>query len=385
MTSLDDRLNALDDAQRERLRSRLQALSAGHGHGAPRFSLFFFAAAHGRDARRQYELMTDCARFADENGFEAIWVPERHFDPFGAPYPSPSVLAAALAATTKRLQIRAGSVVLPLHDPIRVAEDWAVIDNLSGGRAAIALASGWHPNDFVFAPDAFDKRKQVLVEHMKTVRTLFAGEEISRTDGSGHEITLRTYPRPVQAQIPMWITSTSSVQTWQTGAEHGLNVLTGLVDQSLEDLQQNAAVYRDCLREVGRDPGSYSITAMVHTFIGKPGDDVREIVREPMTDYLRAHLNLYAKFARTQDLNIDVDTITDADRDALARFGFERYYKSHGLFGSPEQALPMVRRMAAAGVDEIACLVDFGLPAEIVLSHLGDLARLQALAKAELP
>src|SRR5580658_4121248 len=136
---------------------------------APRFSLFFFASAHERSTRQQYQLMLESARLADELGFEAIWIPERHFDPFGAPYPSPAVLAAALAASTRRLEIRAGSVVLPLQDPVRVAEDWAVVDNLSGGRAGMAFASGWHPNDFVFAPHNYEMRKQVTLDHVSTV------------------------------------------------------------------------------------------------------------------------------------------------------------------------------------------------------------------------
>ena len=96
------------------------------------FSLFYFAA--GEEAAADgYRLLLESARFADRNGFEAVWTPERHFHAFGGAYPNPSVTGAALAAITEHVGIRAGSVVLPLHSPIRVAEEWAVVDNLSRG------------------------------------------------------------------------------------------------------------------------------------------------------------------------------------------------------------------------------------------------------------
>ena len=81
-------------------------------------SLFFFAdeaSPVGRNGR--YDLLLDCARFADDHGFSAIWTPERHFHRFGGLYPNPAVTGAAIAAVTSRIAIRAGSVVLPLNDP----------------------------------------------------------------------------------------------------------------------------------------------------------------------------------------------------------------------------------------------------------------------------
>ena len=82
------------------------------------------------------------------NGFCAVWTPERHFHAFGGPYPNPSVTGAAVAAVTKNIGVRAGSCVAPLHHPARIAEEWAVIDNLTNGRAGMAIASGWQPDDF---------------------------------------------------------------------------------------------------------------------------------------------------------------------------------------------------------------------------------------------
>ncbi len=88
------------------------------------FSLFFW----GNDdavGPGKYRLLLDSARYADSRGFRAVWTPERHFHAFGGPYPNPAVTGAAVAAITSNLDIRAGSCVLPLHHPARVAEEWA--------------------------------------------------------------------------------------------------------------------------------------------------------------------------------------------------------------------------------------------------------------------
>src|SRR5215213_1093210 len=143
------------------------------------FSLYFFSDDGSKDSADKYHLVLESAKFADQNGFGAVWTPERHFQDFGGLYPNPSVLSAALAMITERVQIRAGSIALPLHHPVRVAEEWSVVDNLSNGRVAISVASGWHPDDFIFAPGAYDERKDVMFSHIETIRKLWAGESVT--------------------------------------------------------------------------------------------------------------------------------------------------------------------------------------------------------------
>jgi natural product biosynthesis luciferase-like monooxygenase protein len=118
----------------------------------PQFSLLFFNADATEQRDDRYKLLFEAARFGDSHAFAAVWTPERHFQRFGGLYGSPSVTGAALAVLTWRIAIRAGSVVLPLQNALRVAEEWAMIDNMSDGRVAIAAASGWHVNDFVLSP-----------------------------------------------------------------------------------------------------------------------------------------------------------------------------------------------------------------------------------------
>src|ERR1044072_728353 len=131
------------------------------------FGIMFFPTGQRRNENK-YHLLIEAAKYADERGFCAVWTPERHFHEFGGLYPNPALTSAALAAITKRVQLRAGSVVLPLHHPIRVAEEWAFVDNLSHGRVAVSFASGWHADDFVFVPENYADRKQLMLQQIET-------------------------------------------------------------------------------------------------------------------------------------------------------------------------------------------------------------------------
>ncbi|MFH0244296.1 MupA/Atu3671 family FMN-dependent luciferase-like monooxygenase [Streptomyces sp. HK10] len=343
------------------------------GGRPPKISLFFFSADLDDRPDEKYELVTECAQLADRLGLHAVWVPERHFDGFGAPYPAPAVLLAALAARTERLRLRAGSVVLPLHDPLLVAEQWGVLDAISGGRAGISLASGWHPDDFVLAPDAYDRRRELLAEGVEELRRLWADEAVERTAPQGRSIAVRSYPVP-RTTPPMWLTSTGNPETWRTAGRLGMNVLTALLQQTVEEVAERAALYR---RELPVDGLATEITVMLHTHLGPDDAAVRRRVREPLLTYLSAHLDLFAKQAVGADLGVRPEDVSEEDRQLLLEHGLQRYYSSAGLFGTVESCRPMVEKLRRAGATELACLVDFGLPREQVLQCVHHLAELQ--------
>ena len=362
------------------------------GGKAPQFSLFYFASSDSTNAADQYRLLMEGARFADANGFEAVWTPERHFHAFGGPYPNPAVISAALAASTSRLKIRAGSVVATLHHPARIAEEWALVDNLSGGRVGIAFASGWQPNDFIFNPDNFADRNGALKRCMDDVRGLWRGETRSFPGPLG-DVELLTYPRPVQPELPVWITSAGNVQTFEEAGRSGANVLTHLLGQNVEEVGKKVAAYRRARSEAGH-AGEGHVTLMLHSFVGENADEVRSIVQRPLTEYLRTSTNLLKQYAWSFPTfkrpvgaeagnELDLSGLSDAETDALLDHAFDRYFETSGLFGTPEDCLPLIRSLRGIGVDEIGCLVDFGVDTDTVLASLPALDRLRQLAAAE--
>ena len=87
------------------------------------------------------------SRYAEEHGALSVVVSEHHHSPDGF-LPSPLVLASAIAARTKKIPIQVGALLLPLHDPIRIAEDMVVLDHISGGRVSYVLAVGYRPEEY---------------------------------------------------------------------------------------------------------------------------------------------------------------------------------------------------------------------------------------------
>ncbi len=360
--------------------------------GQLNFSLFYFASDEGElgegGAADKYRLLIEGAKFADRNGFGAVWTPERHFHAFGGLYPNPSVAAAALATITKNVQLRAGSVVLPLHHPIRIAEEWSLVDNLSSGRVGISFASGWQPVDFVLRPENYQDRNALLYSGIETVRKLWRGEAVEFRGVTGEMTQIRTLPRPIQSELPVWVTTAGSLETWKSAARAGANILTHLLGQTVDEVAEKVRVYRDEWHTAGHS-GAGVVSIMLHTFVGEDRERVKEIVRRPMIEYLRSSLSLvknvassWAAFKRKADgtiaqSGIDLKTLSDDEMNDLLAFSFERYFETSGLFGTPDECVRTAEALEAAGVDDIACLIDYGVPSDTVLEHLELLSRVR--------
>ncbi len=356
------------------------AAAADPRPGAPptAFSLFYFAAGERASGRDGYRLLLEGARWADRSGFEAVWTPERHFHAFGGQYPNPSVTSAALATITERVRLRAGSVVLPLHDPIRVAEEWAVVDNLSDGRVEVSFASGWHADDFVLAPERYERRREAMFEGIEEVRRLWRGGTTERVGGSGATVRVGTLPRPVQPELPVWVTAAGSPDTFFQAGRIGAHLLTHLLGQSVEELAERVRAYREGRREGGHDPESGRVALMLHTFVGDDDAEVRAAVRGPFREYLRTSFDLVLRMAGRAAA--DPSSLSPADVETMLDSAFERFYRTSGLMGTPDACLATVRRVRAAGVDEVACLVDFGVDDDRVLASLD---RLRGVMEAD--
>ncbi|XWN30016.1 MAG: amino acid adenylation domain-containing protein [Devosia sp.] len=338
--------------------------------------LFFFGSdglADETASAGRYDLILEAAERADGAGLRAVWTPERHFHEFGGQYPSPAVMGAALAARTRNLAIRAGSVVLPLNHPIRVAEDWAVIDNLSAGRAGVSFASGWHRRDFVLNPGGYDTRKGDMAALIATVRKLWSGEEVGFWNGE-ETVPIAIRPRAVQPDIPIWLTSAGNPETFIEAGRLEANLLTTVARSQPDVLARNIALYREAFGATsGGDTGH--TTLMMHTFLAGTREAALEVVADPM----RAYLSKASDLVRTSKFAAETDALPDVAVD----FALTQALSSRGLFGAPSDVLERLRQLRALGVDEIACLVDFGLPNDTILDGLDYLFELNELAKKE--
>lgn len=349
------------------------------------FSLYYWGNDDAVSSDR-YELLLEGAKFADANGFCAVWTPERHFHAFGGSYPNPSVTGAAVASVTENLAVRAGSIVAPLHHPARIAEEWAVIDNITKGRVGLAMASGWQPDDFILRPENTPPHnKAALAESIDVVRRLWAGEAVAfpTKDGGTHAVV--TQPRPLSSRIPMWVTTAGNPATWAQAGEVGANVLTHLLGQSIDEVAEKIKVYHAALREAGHDPKDHKVTLMLHTFLADDREVARDIAREPMKDYLRAAAGLIKQYAwafpafkkpegATNAMDIDLGSLEPDELEGILDFAFQRYFEDSGLFGTVDDCVAKVEALKKIGVDEVACLIEYGIDTQTVLAGLRPLA-----------
>ncbi|MEZ5499023.1 MAG: LLM class flavin-dependent oxidoreductase [Steroidobacteraceae bacterium] len=358
------------------------------------FSFFYWNVAKDESDydEEKYRLLIEGAKYADANGFSAVWNPERHFEAFGGLFPNPSVTTAALAMITRHVALRAGSCVVPLHSAIRIAEEWAVVDNLSNGRVGLSIAAGWAPPDFAIRPENFANAKQVMFETTEVVKRLWRGERVSFPGPKG-EVMVRTLPRPVQRDLPIWMTTAGNVESFVQAGQKGYNLLTHLLGQTVEEVAEKVRAYRKAWHEAGHK-GKGQVTLMLHTLVGPDAEDVERAVRQPLKDYLKSAMFLvkaaawqfptFKQMSQEQGRTLDefFANISDEDLDGLLEFAFQRYFHTSGLFGTPATCLAMVDKVRSADIDEIACLIDFGIPTQTVLDHLPYLNELRASAQS---
>jgi natural product biosynthesis luciferase-like monooxygenase protein len=345
--------------------------------GMPQLSIFFFSADSTSDEGGKYQVFLDTSRFADRHGFTAVWTPERHFQAFGGLYGSPSVTSAALAMVTKRIQIRAGSIVLPLQNSVRVAEEWSMIDNLSNGRVGVAFASGWHVNDFVLAPATYRRRYEDMYEKIAVIQRLWRGEEIELPNGIGTDVSVRILPRPIQRELPVWLTAASrSAETFRRAGELGFNILTAnFTVGTVADLVRKIALYRDTIRRCHGRRGH--VTLMAHTFVAKDQVMVHDIAETAMKRFLAANV----KMQEAQDSGVNSDqrfvSLSPEAQERMIRMQTRTNVSGPLSFiGTVDRCAQQAARFIEYGVDEIACLIDFGIELSDVMASVRRLASL---------
>lgn len=340
-----------------------------------RFSFLFFSDVRKdvSDAAK-YAFMSDITRFADRTGFEAIYLPERHFHKFGSIYANPAVMAANLIPQTTRIRFRTAGVTLPLHHPAEVVEWWAMNDVLSGGRVDLGFGSGWATGDFVLAPENYEDRRRICSEGIEIVRRLWRGEAVPFAGPGGQTIPVTVFPRPVQPDLNVWLLVTQNDEGFIHAGRNNYNIFTMLYGNNLDVMRRKIALYRNARREAGLDPAAGTVTLTLHTLLLDDRARVLRAVEAPFKEYIKtaldAHVNAVAEKAAAAP--------TEVERAKMLEYAYQRYCKTGALFGTVEDGRGMVEQAIAAGVDEIACLVDFGVDYAVVKESLAYLERFVA-------
>lgn len=213
------------------------------------FGLHFSCQSPEREWVHIYQETLHQARLAEELGYRSVFLAEHHFLEDGW-VPAPMVVLGGIAAVTEEVTLGTDVIVLPLHHPVAVAEQSAVLDLLSRGRFRLGVAIGWRDEEF----QAFGVRKRERVkrteEGIELMRALFTDEGVSYRGEVFVVEDLDLMPRPVQQPIPIWVGGQSEPAI-RRAAHMGDAWVTSQIE-TIDELEAEYAIYREALEEAGR-------------------------------------------------------------------------------------------------------------------------------------
>jgi alkanesulfonate monooxygenase SsuD/methylene tetrahydromethanopterin reductase-like flavin-dependent oxidoreductase (luciferase family) len=241
-----------------------------------KFGVLQFFSWPGRrgELRQVYERGLERVRIMDANGYDAVWIAEHHFSTYSV-CPSIHMMGAHFAANTKRLRIGTGVSLAAFYNPLRLAEEVALLDVLSGGRVNWGAGSGFDATEFrAFGIDRNDRYPQFR-ENVDIVIKAWAAERLTYRGRYHCFEDIEVLPKPLQDPIPVWMAA-SSVDSIRWAAEEGFSILMD-PHSSMSDIAAKQKVYRETLVEHGHEPEGRDLPVARLLAIAPTDDQAREV------------------------------------------------------------------------------------------------------------
>lgn len=296
----------------------------------------------------RYREIFDMVELANGRGYEAVWFTEHHFSDYGYS-PNPLMLMAEAAHRAPELRVGAAVLVLPLWHPVRMAEDVATLDVLTGGRVDIGIGRGYQPCEFdVFGADLKDNRS-VFAEALKIAKLAWT-EDDWEFDGRHWKIPKTTvFPRPVQApHPPMWMAATTPPSI-RGAVEAGYHLCTG-TGALLDELEQRNAFIDMVFDELGRSPED--VERSVNKFILCTTDPAE---RQQAIDQSRWQIRV------SRDLSSGAHVPGGHNQaPPFAGEPDDDVWQQRLIVGDPDECLQRIQQHAEVGITYINGLFDFG-------------------------
>ena len=306
---------------------------------------------------------------AEDLGFDSLWVTEHHFRHFGGMMPSPQIILAAAAQRTKRLRLGSAVTILPMHNPLRIAEEFAIVDLLSKGRLNFGAGRGMHPLEYAVFGYDWNNAQARLPEALDIVTRAWTGGEFEWSGKYYSFPRLNVLPKPFQKPYPpIYITANRDPESFEMIGRRGHHLMTlpWLFTNELQRIRVEQ--YFDALRAGGHKVEDKDVFVMYPAYIGSGDAQARSDVLD--------HWYCWRRFA-LEALGLDPSkgeayqrVITHLDYDAMIR-------DSRGVFGGPETCTRILKRIIeTVGPTHIGLVFHFGgLSHEKVLKSMERCAR----------
>jgi probable F420-dependent oxidoreductase len=286
------------------------------------------------------------AREAEELGYDAVHMVEHHFQPDGY-NPSPLMTLAAAAAVTERVDLGTNILLVPLYHPVKLAEDVAVLDNISGGRVKLGVAPGYVTEEFAGMTVPYAERFRRFEEALDIMQLAWREETFSFEGEFWTIPETRLTPKPVQpGGPPLWY-GVSGPRLLRRAARRGA-ALAVSPRHTVEEVRGHLATYEAACDEFGHHPTDRPI--MREVFVAETREEAERIAAPAVTHLFR---ELYGRKSASGERPLQSDTgevVSDHEQVDFANF------RSRYIIGTPDDALSAVAQMRdEIGTTELHC------------------------------
>jgi natural product biosynthesis luciferase-like monooxygenase protein len=313
-----------------------------------------FNRREGQTDKQVYAEQLEQMEWADRLGYASVWLTEHHFTDYGI-LPDPMLLAADIARRTKTVRIGMAVSVLAFHNPIRLAEQAAMVDLLSDGRLDLGVGRGYQPQEFAKFGIPMEEARGRFDESLELVRRLWSEDNVT-FEGKyfrAHNVTLE--PKPVQQPLPVMVATSGTPETLNDIARRRLTMLQGFAAaDGLNKLGERLTLYAEARRKLGHPEAE--IEAAVHdTGVLRRvyvADNLQKSYEEPKDAILwyyglLDHLNLPA------DLKTNIPAEYAYQKKAAeerAKHSYQDFW-DHGVFGDVATCIEKVEQVRGAGIN----------------------------------
>jgi alkanesulfonate monooxygenase SsuD/methylene tetrahydromethanopterin reductase-like flavin-dependent oxidoreductase (luciferase family) len=293
---------------------------------------------------QRFDGMVRQAALAEALGYDVLWAHEHHCAEMM--YPSPLMTLSVLAAATSRIGLGTNMLLLPLHHPLRVAEDGAMVDVMSGGRLKLGVSAGYAADDLhAFAVPAGERARR-MHDALTLIRAVWASAHVNLEIGSSRLVDFTLFPRPVQKPAPPIYVGGTVDAAIRRAARLGDELLISTT-QRISDVPRVLEVYHAELRKLGCDPATKAtaLNRIVHVV---PDGMAKKTAVEFFAEQF---LRLYDAWGHQNVTGLGGKARTVAEVDA-----------DHFIIGEASECIDRISQYAELGIKEIVCLMNFGAP-----------------------
>jgi len=254
-----------------------------------RFGIFHLpsltAADHTNGADRLHSIVEHAA-YGEELGFDSVWLAEHHFHSFGGILSSPPVIGAAIAQRTTKIRIGTAVTLLPYHNPLRIAEDYATLDCLSHGRLEFGIGHGFIKYESLTFGTALEELRDRFREHLDVILKAWTEPKLSHKGKFYEYKNVEVMPRPIQQPHPtVWMGATSTPESFEFAGRRGFHLMLIPFLHELDELREMVEIYLNARQSAGHDPATARVVAMYHVYVGENSIEARATAEPALAAY----------------------------------------------------------------------------------------------------